>query len=253
MKYIQILSCLFISISLISCGDDVEGTTSSEFGNLEGTVWELSVYSVYPGYGHTNEQYWGDTQFIAYADKVGLPYEKIENQVEVCKDTLSREGVSINTLTFSKNVCTWRVDNSESFKINERTTTYECYRFTPQDFTLPNQHYNEYIDTIRITNESIKYRYNEYFVDEWWFNISLTNGVYYSLINSSTQELPDGHIAESQQTTFDNLRVEPTSFIMQKGDEIYSAQYDVTAGWLILNMISPKKEEIGKFEIKKIE
>lgn len=251
-KYIFLFAAFALSFfTFISCGDDdSEGTSLSELGSLEGTVWQLSEGWVTPGYEHAEEQYWGNTQFIAYADKVGLPYEKIENQEEVHIDTLAREAVSINTLTFSKNVCTWKVNHSESFKMKERTTTYECYKFNPQDFTLPNERYNEYIDTIRVTNESIKYLYNSYFMNEGRFSISLINGAYYSMLNISTKELPDGHIAESQQTTFDNLRVEPTSFIMQKGDEIYSAQYDVTAGWLILNMISPKKEEIGKFEIK---
>lgn len=253
-KYIFLFAAFALpSFTFISCGDeDADDTTHSELGSLEGTVWELSEVSVTSGYGHVDEQWWGNSQFINFADHVGLPYEKIENQESVVTDTVSHESIAIHTLSFSKNACSWTIDEHTTFILKETTTTYECYKFTPQDFILPNERYNEYVDTIRVTYESIKYLYNDYFMDEERFNIPLTNGIYYSQLNFSTKDLPDGHKSESQQTTFSNLRVEPTSFIMQKGDEIYSAQYDVTAGWLILNMISPKKQEIGKFEIKKI-
>lgn len=255
MKYIKLLSFFLVAASLISCGDDdSEGTSPSELGSLEGTVWELSILSTTPGNGCVDELWYQDG-FIAYADHIGLPYEKLSNEIKTYKDTVSLESVETYTLTFSKNSCTWAIDKATTCKINESCFEYERYKFTPQDFILPCRFICEdeaAMDTIRVTNDAVQYLYYKQFDDTYWFKVPLTNGVYSYLIDSSSKELPDGHLAESQQTTFDNLRVEPTSFIMQKGDEIYSAQYDVTAGWLILNMLSPRHEEIGKFEIKKI-
>lgn len=247
-----IAAILIPGFAFVSCDDDSEGASPSELGNLEGTIWELSMYEMTVGGAHITEEYWGGSDLIKYADMVGLPYEKLDNQVNAVIDTLRNESVVTYTLSFANNTCTWNMDKAYTFKLKEYTATYERYKFTPQDFTLPNDRYKEYIDTIRVTNESIKYLYNSYFMNEGRFSVPLIDGIHYSFLNSSYKELPDGHLTESQQSTFTNLKVEPTSFIMQKGDDIYSAQYDVTAGWLILNMISPRHEEIGKFEIKKI-
>lgn len=255
MKYIKLLLCIFFALSLSSCGSDSAADgASAVLGGLDGTAWELSYVGVSPGYGYVTDDNWYANGFMAYADHVGLPYEKLVNQVSVMTDTVSSESIITHTLSFSKGACEWTIGNATTYKLHERTIEYERYKFAPQDFLVPCRFVcddADACDTLRVSADELKYLYYKQFSDREWFVIPLENGVYFSQVSSSTKELPDAHIAEMQQSAFTSLKVEPTSFIMQRGDEIYSAQYDVAAGWLFLRMLSPEHKEIGKFEIKK--
>lgn len=251
MKFYHILLCLFTASSLVSCGDDAE-SNPSELGGLEGTSWELSFLETTPGNSTMVEDNYWSTQFIEYADHIGLPYEKLGIKSYIAKDTVSSESNKTYTLSFTKNTCTWNIDEVIKHNGNEVTFNYDCFKFDTQDFIVPNQRYNTVMDTIRITSIDVTYCYNKQFEEGQRFLLNLNNGVYEKLIDTSAKEIQFDDEYKSDKRTFNNLKVEPSSFIMQNGDEIYSAQYDVTAGWLILNMISPKNEEIGKFSIKKI-
>lgn len=251
MKYIKVLTCFLFSISLLSCGDDAEESNPSELGSLEGTSWELSILETTPGNSTmVVEDYWS-TQFVEYADHIGLPYEKLGLKSDIVKDTVSSESNKTYTLSFAKNMCTWSVDEVIKYNGNEVTFNYDCFKFDVQDFIIPNQRYNTVMDTIRITSSDVTYCYNKQFEDGQRFLLFLNNGVYEKLIDTSAKEIQFDNESKSDKRTFSNLKVEPSSFLMQNGDEIYSAQYDVSAGWLILNMISPRNEEVGKFKIKK--
>lgn len=252
MKYIKILSCILFSASLLSCGDDVEETSPSKLGNLEGTIWEMSLVGVSPGNSTITEENYYNQYFLDYADYLGLPYQALGEQDVVSIDTTSIEYNTTYTLTFEKNTCTWGIDELIKRKGQEVTSKYDCYKFTPNDYLVSNERYKDVIDTVRVTSNEVIYCYNKQFEDGHRFLLTLNNGVFMKLMDKSAKDFPMNDEEISKKSIFNNVKVDNTSFIMQNGDEIYSAQYDVTAGWLILNMISPKNEEIGKFKIKKI-
>lgn len=252
MKYYNLLLGLLTTVFLFSCNDNARDINLSELGNLEGTSWELSLVATTPGNSTiVAEDYWS-TQFIQYADHIGLSYENLGTKSHIAKDTVSLESNETHTLSFAKNMCTWQIDEVIKYKGNEVTFNYDCFKFDAQDYIIPNQRYNTVMDTIRITSNDVTYCYNKQFEEGQRFLLFLNNGVYEKLLNTSVKDIQFDNEYKSDKRTFSNLKVETSSFIMQSGEEIYSAQYDVTAGWLILNMISPKNEEIGKFKIKKI-